>query len=322
MKVFITSGHRLDNPDSWFLGSYRFLKSSSEFSKHHSVVNCPKDADIVLFTDTGRLSCGLSLFKNRILLKHFHKVFVCNTEDRPLPLFPGLYASLSHRAKSQKWCLTGMYTHESSHHAFPFLPFNPNARYLYSFAGTCLNAKVRQDLLKINSPRFHLVDTSRRVQSAFTQGDEAEIRRLRSTLQDSCLNSIFVLCPRGRGTGSIRLFEVMRMGRVPVILSDDWIPIEGIDWNSCSLRYREDQLFQLDSLLEAERPKAAQLAYHARKVWETHFSHEASFDTVVNLIARLHPLPRTKRVLITMMHITRLLTPHYFRTFLRLMFKN
>src|SRR2546423_4170060 len=38
-----------------------------------------------------------------------------------------------------------------------------------------------------------------------------------------CKASKFILCSRGVGTSSVRLFDTMRMGRVPVILSDQWL---------------------------------------------------------------------------------------------------
>ena len=39
--------------------------------------------------------------------------------------------------------------------------------------------------------------------------------------------SRFVLCPRGKGTSSIRLYEALAYGCVPVIISDDWVAPAG-----------------------------------------------------------------------------------------------
>ncbi len=38
--------------------------------------------------------------------------------------------------------------------------------------------------------------------------------------------------PRGIGASSVRIFEAMRAGRAPVIISDDWIVPPVGDWGS------------------------------------------------------------------------------------------
>jgi len=49
------------------------------------------------------------------------------------------------------------------------------------------------------------------------------------------LNSQFVLCPAGWGPATYRLFETMEMGRVPVTLSDEWVPPPGPRWDEFSI---------------------------------------------------------------------------------------
>ena len=55
----------------------------------------------------------------------------------------------------------------------------------------------------------------------------------------------FVLCPRGQGVSSIRLFEVMKSGRVPVIISDAFVPpaLQGrTGWTDAAIFVREHLL--------------------------------------------------------------------------------
>lgn len=53
--------------------------------------------------------------------------------------------------------------------------------------------------------------------------------------------SRFVLCPRGGGLNSHRFFEVMAMGRIPVLISDDLVlPLEGVvPWDDLIVRVPE-----------------------------------------------------------------------------------
>ena len=52
-----------------------------------------------------------------------------------------------------------------------------------------------------------------------------------------------MICPRGWGSSSIRLFEVMEMGRVPVIISDAWVN-EAPKWADFSVRVSEADVFE------------------------------------------------------------------------------
>ena len=62
-----------------------------------------------------------------------------------------------------------------------------------------------------------------------------------------------ILCPRGEGTSSIRLFESLRMGRPPVIISDQWVPPEGPAWDTFSVRIPERRIHTIpDRLTELE----------------------------------------------------------------------
>src|SRR5688572_29067298 len=95
--------------------------------------------------------------------------------------------------------------------------------------------------------------------------------------------SKFVLCPRGLSVSSIRLFETMRMGRVPVILSDAWIAPPGPRWEMCAIRVREKDFAKVPRLLEQREPEAVKMGELARKEWEEWFSDEVLFHRLVEL---------------------------------------
>jgi hypothetical protein len=66
-------------------------------------------------------------------------------------------------------------------------------------------------------------------------------------------NTKFILCPRGKGLNSIRFFESLRLGRIPVFLSDDAkLPLENIiDYNQFIVRVPEADAERADEYIQA-----------------------------------------------------------------------
>ena len=94
---------------------------------------------------------------------------------------------------------------------------------------------------------------------------------------ETLCRSKFVLCPRGLGTATFRLFEAMQAGRAPVIVSDGWVPPEGPRWEEFSLRVRERDVRQIPALLEARESEHARMGALARRAWEEFFAPEVRF---------------------------------------------
>jgi hypothetical protein len=100
--------------------------------------------------------------------------------------------------------------------------------------------------------------------------------------------SKFVLCPRGHGTSSIRLFETLAAGRVPVIISDDWVAPDGPDWDAISLRWPEEASFaELLARLEELEPHAAEMGARGSFEFAEWFALPVLFDRVAEALADL-----------------------------------
>lgn len=70
---------------------------------------------------------------------------------------------------------------------------------------------------------------------------------------DILSRSRFSLCPSGAGPASIRFFESLATGSIPVVLADHWaLPeINGFNWNDCSIRIEESEYKNLRHILSS-----------------------------------------------------------------------
>lgn len=94
--------------------------------------------------------------------------------------------------------------------------------------------------------------------------------------------SKFVLCPRGFGMSSVRFFETMAFGRIPVLISDETkLPLDHIiNYDDFVLRIKESELESIpDKINEFKvRKDLVQSSLLARKIWETWFSPENFYN--------------------------------------------
>jgi hypothetical protein len=205
------------------------------------------------------------------------RLFVYNPEDRPIPYLPTLGPSLDRRSAWRQREQASPYVHYLANSAVTCCDRPSRPRYLYSFAGDINTHPVRRRL-----PALHCPPTGHiRATPAKWPTDAGEREAFRRTYFDDILSAKFVLCPRGRGTSSVRLFETMALGRVPVIISDQWIPPHGPKWASCAVFVPEARIAHIPDALREAEPDWEQLATNAFDEWQKWFSPETVFDTLV-----------------------------------------
>ena len=66
----------------------------------------------------------------------------------------------------------------------------------------------------------------------------------------------------------------MNTGCIPVIISDSYqLPFsEKIDWNSCSIKIKEDELDNLLDIIKNNLSREEELRRNVKKVFENYFS--------------------------------------------------
>ncbi|HVS85869.1 MAG TPA: exostosin family protein [Gaiellaceae bacterium] len=243
----------------------------------HTLVADPGEAEVILFVDPHQHP---SDWRQRALRRHPlvqefpEKVFVYDERDLPRDSLPGVYVSMPRGSFDPH-----------RHRAFAYyrlandvggVPEDP-PDLLFSFQGRRVGP-VRPAVLALSHPRAVVEDTSR---YDFFGPQSPLLDDARRRYREVMGRSKFVLCPRGSGTGSFRLFEALACGRVPVVVSDDWVAPEGIAWETCSLRVPERDVRTIPGRLEALEPQWPELSTAAASVYREWFAGDVWFHRAV-----------------------------------------
>jgi hypothetical protein len=257
----------------------------------HQLVEDPGEADLILFVETvGGGGHYYNRVKRHPLYREFReKSYLFDAGDKVVPFLPGVYASIERHWAWRSWTRSGHYLGVKEKGDLRYDPGHSPSQ-LYSFLGAANAHPVRQRIMQLEDSDAILID-SHAESVAIERGElppvpqEEFVARYVRALRDCA----FVLCPRGGGTSTFRLFETMMLGRVPVILSDQWVPPEGPAWESFSLRVAEDEVDTIPALLRRRAPDAREMGGAARAVWLDWFSQRASFHRTVEWCLDLAP---------------------------------
>lgn len=258
------------------LNNYAVLSKSKEFRK----TTDPESADLILFVDSSEANFS-DVTHSELYKKFKYKSVLFHSGDRFIPLIPGIYPCLekSFLYKQLRSIQSGYYLRVTDNTSLDFEISINDAQFLYSFLGNPNNHPIRKKILSTNQKLGLLKDTS--IQPT-TQTDslKGKNKAYHYDYLSSLKNSKFILCPRGIGVSSWRLFETMRAGRVPVIISDDWVEPAGPDWENCSIRIKESDIGNIETILIQLEGDASRLAKNARDEWVRWYSEAVVFETI------------------------------------------
>ncbi|MGI8891429.1 MAG: exostosin domain-containing protein [Chthoniobacterales bacterium] len=270
--------------ESYDRGAFRRLKESAaqeRFDLHH-LVDDPADADLIIFAELqGAGPYFEKVRRHPLVRRQREKCFIFSCTPYAIPFLPGIYTSVEQRWAGAR-TRGGFYLGVSENEFVTYAEPNDNLPWLYSFLGSTVTAPVRRSLSRLSHPRGFFQDTAADQQRVLAgEFTVKEMLPYWHRYAESIRTSKFVLCPRGVSPSSVRLFDTMRMGRVPVILSDGWLAPSGPVWDQFSLRVPENSLDRLLPLLEEREADAPALGRRARAVWEEWFSPPVCFHRVV-----------------------------------------
>jgi hypothetical protein len=175
---------------------------------------------------------------------------------------------------------------------------------------------VREELFKFGRDDIYVKDTSNYGQRITYHGSPTERARFWAEYADSIADAKFIFCPRGRGTGSIRLFESMKMGRACVIIADDWRPNDGVAWSEFSITVPEKEVHRIPEILEQHEHRAPRMGARARQAWKERFSEQARFPYVVELCLDIQKQARSDRLVRTSRFLRQAADPKHFRRYM------
>ena len=230
----------------------------------------------------------------------WQRMFLFSQDDSPVLWAPGVFASVPAGHPDAARARGGFYvyhTHYESEHAALLAPRrDAEAELLWSFVGSVATCPaVRGPLVALADERALAVDTAdwnRHHRWQFDGSGRAGRSEAMRSYAETLHRAKFVVCPRGEGLSSVRLFEAMRVGKCPVIVSDGWAAPPFVDWESCAIRVAQRDLRHLPAILREREGDAAALGRQARLVWERRYSPAGMLDTLVQSCLDIDPAHR------------------------------
>jgi hypothetical protein len=199
------------------------------------------------------------------------RYFIFSESDWPFAAIPGLYTSLE---RPTRWAHTWSYLF---HHDTIATEPNEAPELLFSFVGRFSTHPCRRAIRMLDSSTSPCLDTTE-AQARFPQRPWDYVTGYCQLM----VNSSFVLCPRGFGASSMRIFEAMRVGRPPVIIGDAWCPPRGPSWADFTIRVAEKDVPSITQILRRERHRAKQMGRAARLAYQAHYAPSGFLDTALD----------------------------------------
>jgi hypothetical protein len=280
----------------------------------HSLTADPETAELIIFVEFyGAGWYFRRVRRHPLVRRHREKCFLFSANPLVIPLLPGVYTGVE-----KPWATSrtrpGFYLGRPINEFTTYTAPAHDLPYLFSFMGSVRNARVRAKLGTLRHPRSFFQNTTedfdRVLNRTMDRRERLDYHRRYAELTKA---TKFVLCPRGVSASSIRLFETMRMGRVPVILSDGWIAPVGPRWDEFSLRVPERDFKRVPALLERLEPEAVKMGSLARTEWERWFSEEVVFHQLVEMCLDIRAKRKLPESLSRWTAYLQFLEPFHFR---------
>src|SRR5215831_4488653 len=196
----------------------------------YEITDDPEQADIIIFWEPHQRSqiIWVPRLRSHPLVHQFpNKVFVVSVEDAPLGLLSGLYTSLPAWRHHPHRHRTTLYYRTQNPYLRSLRATREvsSPRHLASFMGAASHDLRRRLFTMAHSFAEHDIILKRTPYNHFVIKQDIELKPFHLAFIDTMRSAKFSLCPRGNGPASYRVQESMALGRAPVIISDEWVPV-------------------------------------------------------------------------------------------------
>lgn len=125
----------------------------------------------------------------------------------------------------------------------------------YSFIG-CNDNPIRKKIFQMSHPKSTVIIKRQTLHFYIDIWENSLQSKLRKEkekhqYQDILSRSRFSLCPSGRGPGTLRFWESLQAGAIPILISDELCLPKNYDWNSCIIRIPINNLKNLTQILSS-----------------------------------------------------------------------
>jgi hypothetical protein len=287
MKVFFTSAYPFDGKKNY---TPSYLKESylADPFKVHQLAETAEEADMIIFAENHppRDPYFFGILKNEIYKKYRHKCYVYHVNYLSVNVVPTISPTISLENYNPVFHQPYSYLVHLTPNEYITKP-NPvyPKKYLFSFLGALCADPARAKLFDIKHDRYYVKDTSDKYAWELSDSDRKEYAKTYAAI---CFQSKFILCPRGNSPNSYRLYESLKIGIVPVIISDDWVPSIGPRWEEFSIRVPEKDIANIPALLEKMEPESSKMGELARQAYVDWFAKDKQFHYLTESCLKLH----------------------------------
>lgn len=289
MKVHLTTAY----PTKWSnLARFEKLAQSDKMRRHHLVADADQ-ADFILFVDwrpehnDWRMK---AIHRHPLFRRLRRKCFLYSENDQPWGGMPGLFTSMPREdfdARRMRACpYAWLWNDMSAAQASESQSDSSAPDLLFSFIGSSQTYPLRHKIVATTHERAFIQDTAGI--SFFGTSKNPEEKEAQKKKYAEVMNrSKFVLCPRGHGPTSYRLYETLAIGRVPVIIGDAWVPPRGPQWDRFTIQIPEARIDDLTRVLEKREGEWESLAAAATENYAQWFAPDVIYDTLMENCADL-----------------------------------
>jgi uncharacterized protein YggL (DUF469 family) len=162
--------------------------------------------------------------------------------------------------------------------------------------------RSKRIILNLKLKRKFAFGPEGRLNSGITEESNTEFRR---AFVENIFNSDYTLCVRGIGNNSVRFYETLCCGRIPIFVNTDSVlPFDHlINWRELCVWVDEKDIDNIGEVVANYHKRISaqefmELQVRLRNIWKQFFSPEGFFNNMDAFIDKTHALNKTEFTLL------------------------